>query len=233
MPEKAAPIVHLVGKDDALRQFARCTSCGRPMSEPMARGRSLEGERVMAVVDVVVPCYQYGRYLRACVSSVLSQDIQQLRVLIIDNASTDDSLEVARELAAEDSRVQVAAHETNLGHLASFNEGIDWASSDYFMVLCADDLLAPGCLSRAVSIMEQCPAVNLTFGRALWIHGDGVAPHVDPCVGDAKWRIVTGRELLKRVCRAGGRHGIEWAYCGGQNLRPEARRLLPPGPAPY
>src|SRR4051794_15159199 len=60
-----------------------------------------EGVRFpMASIDVVIPCYQYGRYLRDCVRSVLDQDVEQLRVLIIDNASTDGSAEIARQLAA-------------------------------------------------------------------------------------------------------------------------------------
>jgi len=95
----------------------------------------------MATVDVAVPCYQYGDYLRGCVASVLSQDVSDLRIAIIDNASTDDSLRVARQLAAEDRRVEVIAHSTNLGQHASFNEAVDWAKSKYFMLLCADDLL--------------------------------------------------------------------------------------------
>jgi glycosyltransferase involved in cell wall biosynthesis len=68
----------------------------------------------VASVDVVVPSYQYGRYLRDCVRSVLTQDVSDLRVLIIDNASTDDSVEVARRLAAEDDRVEVVARPRNL-----------------------------------------------------------------------------------------------------------------------
>jgi glycosyltransferase involved in cell wall biosynthesis len=57
----------------------------------------------MGSIDVVIPCFQYGRFLRDSVGSVLSQDVDALRVLIIDNASTDDSLDVARRLAAEDN----------------------------------------------------------------------------------------------------------------------------------
>ena len=162
----------------------------------------------MARVDVSVPCYQYGRYLRTCVGSVLSQGVQDLRVLIIDNASTDNSLEVARALAAADPRVQVVAHAANLGHHSSFNEGIDWASGDYFMTLCADDLLAPGCLSRAVSFMEEHPDVHLTYGETLLIHNDDPIPPIEPCAREAKWHVFSGRQLLEMVCRAGGRHGI-------------------------
>ena len=49
----------------------------------------------MAKVDIVVPCYNYGRFLAACVASVLNQSIADLRVLIIDDASTDNSVSVA------------------------------------------------------------------------------------------------------------------------------------------
>jgi glycosyltransferase involved in cell wall biosynthesis len=162
----------------------------------------------MRAIDVVVPNYQYGRYLGHCITSVLRQDIDRLRLLIIDNASTDDSLEVAQQLARSDPRVQVVAHSSNLGHHASFNEGIDWASSDYFMLLCADDLLVPGCLSRAVAFMEAHPDVHLTFGRAARIQSDDSVPDV-PAFQEASWHVMPGAELVEVVCRAGGRYSID------------------------
>lgn len=105
-------------------------------------------ERQVASIDIVVPCYQYARFLRDCVTSVLTQDIQNLRVLVIDDASNDNSAEIAAQLASEDPRVEVSIHRSNRGHIATYNEGIDWASSDYFLLLSADDLLAPGSSAR-------------------------------------------------------------------------------------
>jgi glycosyltransferase involved in cell wall biosynthesis len=157
----------------------------------------------MASVDVVVPCYQYGRFLRGCVTSVLQQGIQDLRVLIIDNASTDTTSDVARALAAEDCRVDVVTHATNLGHLASFNEGIDWATADYFMILCADDALAPGALARAVAVMERHPKVNLTFGREFILSTEANQPTLDLKVAGCEWQLIEGNALLERLCSAG------------------------------
>jgi glycosyltransferase involved in cell wall biosynthesis len=155
----------------------------------------------MASVDVVIPCYQYGRFLRECVGSVLSQGVTDLRILIIDNASTDDSVEVARELAAQDSRIEVIAHRTNVGATASYNKGIQWASADYFVLLDADDLLAPGCLARALPVMEASGDVSFTYGIEAFQYPDGTM-QVHPLHSEqAEWEVKPGREFIADVCR--------------------------------
>jgi glycosyltransferase involved in cell wall biosynthesis len=64
-------------------------------------------------IDIVVPCYNYGRYLRSCVRSILDQSGVVLRVLIIDDASSDETADVGRALAKEDSRVTFWSHSVN------------------------------------------------------------------------------------------------------------------------
>jgi glycosyltransferase involved in cell wall biosynthesis len=123
----------------------------------------------MAKVDVVVPCYNYGRFLEACVESILLQSIKDIRVLIIDDASSDDSIVVAKKLARSDSRVSVTFHSQNQGHIETYNEGIAWASADYFLLLSADDLLVDGALQRATEVMDENPDIGLTYGECkLW-----------------------------------------------------------------
>lgn len=157
----------------------------------------------MASVDVAIPCYQYGRFLRECVASVLNQDVD-VRVLIIDNASTDDTLEVAMRLAVEDSRVAVQAHRTNLGPHAAYNAGIAWASADYFLVLDADDLLAPGCLSRAVAIMESDRGISFTHGAEIRFHGG--EPHHEDRSPVGNWQVSSGAEFIETICHTPVNH---------------------------
>ncbi|HEY5931021.1 MAG TPA: glycosyltransferase family A protein, partial [Burkholderiales bacterium] len=153
----------------------------------------------MPSVDIAIPCYQYGRFLRACVASVLSQGIEDVRILIIDNASTDDSVAIARDLAREDARVSVVARPKNIGPHASFNEGVDWARSDYFMVLCADDLLAPGSLRRAVSVMEEDRSIAFAYGTD--VHAaEGEMP-ATATAEPAGWRIDDGLPFIEARCR--------------------------------
>lgn len=156
----------------------------------------------MPKVDILVPCYNYGRYLRACVSSILDQSVQDLRVLIIDDFSTDDTAAVANELAQADHRVSVVSHAENWGHIRTYNEGIAWASADYFMLLSADDLLMPGALRRAIAVLDEHPDVVLTYGG--WIGWNGVSPIPDVGnQGDCVWSRREGIELIREFCSSG------------------------------
>ncbi|WP_113717141.1 glycosyltransferase family 2 protein [Arthrobacter dokdonensis] len=116
-------------------------------------------------VAVVVPCYNYGRFLTECVESIVNQTGVRTSVHVIDDASTDDSFVVAERLADRYEAVSVTRHETNRGHIATYNEGLSAVESDYVVLLSADDLLAPGALGRATSLMEAYPNVGLVYGH--------------------------------------------------------------------
>src|ERR1700738_5097729 len=105
----------------------------------------------MSSVSVVIPCYNYGHFLEEAVGSALTgQDGVDVRVLIIDDASPDDSAQQAHRIAAADPRVEVRVHETNKRHIATYNEGLlEWADGVYVALLSADDRLAPGAPGRA------------------------------------------------------------------------------------
>jgi hypothetical protein len=149
----------------------------------------------MSSVDVIVPCYRYGRFLRQCVESVLAQSGPAVRVLILDDESPDDTPEVASELARKDSRVVCIRHARNKGHIATYNEGLDWASANYLLLLSADDYLLPGALARSASLMDAHPEVGFTFGDAISLTGDEAVPRQDPA--EAGWQILRGLEFIE------------------------------------
>ncbi|MFN0030063.1 MAG: glycosyltransferase family 2 protein [Acidimicrobiales bacterium] len=156
----------------------------------------------MPVLDIVIPCYNYGQYLPACVRSALEQPGVEVRVLVIDDCSTDDSLAVARSLAAADPRVEVVHHAVNRGHIATYNEGlIDWSSGDYVVLLSADDLLAPGALQRACDVMEANPKVGLVYGWAPYFERNDDLP--DPRLTRRGVRRWDGIDWIAGRCRDG------------------------------
>ncbi|TCL74562.1 glycosyltransferase [Rhizobium sp. BK251] len=157
----------------------------------------------MARIDIAIPNYNYARYLRQCVDSIARQGIDDLRILIIDNASTDDSADVAREIAASDLRVELRLRPMNLGPHASFNEAIDWARSDYFVILCADDFLPDGALRRAITALDRHPDAHLAFGETLFLHSEDELPSPRSADGSADWRYISGDAFLEEFCRTG------------------------------
>lgn len=158
----------------------------------------------MSKVDVIVPCYQYGHFLQQCVESVLTQEGVELRVLIIDDASPDGTSEVAAQLAARDERVCVRRHSLNQGHIATYNEGLEWAAGDYILLLDADDVLTPGALLRSTLLMDANPEVGMTYGRARVT--EDPAREIFPAGADRASRTVGGREWIESVCETGLNH---------------------------
>jgi glycosyltransferase involved in cell wall biosynthesis len=156
----------------------------------------------MSTVDVVIPCYNYARYLRGCVNSVLSQPGVEVRVLVIDDASQDETAALGQELSAADSRVVFHRHQKNKGHIATYNEGlIDWSTADYTVLLSADDLLAPGSLGRAAAIMDADANVGLVYGSTVHFEQVTDIPKIDQRYsGFRRW---SGAEWLELRCRAG------------------------------
>lgn len=162
----------------------------------------LTNENDKPVVSVVIPCYNYARYLPQAVSSVLSQTGVNVRILIVDDASTDDSATVAASLAAQDSRVQVIEHTKNAGHIATYNEGLAAADGDYVVLLSADDMLAPGSLERSTALLETHPDVGLVYGYAMDFTAE--APEAQhKSVGKLSWSVWSGTEWIGIMCRRG------------------------------
>ena len=167
----------------------------------------------MGRIDVVVPCYGYGRFLRECVQSVLAQDVDGLRVLIIDDASPDQTPEVGRALERADARVRYRRHVANQGHIATFNEGVAWAGATYMLLLSADDYLLPGALARALALLDADPAMGLCVGDARILLADGrlKAVQVEAAMAREPGRaevVLSGHGFIEQVIHAGANNPV-------------------------
>lgn len=149
-------------------------------------------------LDAIVPCYNYGSYLARCVRSILEQPRVSVRVLILDDCSSDNTPEVGLALARTDDRVIFRRHERNHGHIATYNEGFEWASADYVLLISADDLLAPRALARAIDLMESDPGVVFVHGRQVVFRDQPILP--EPPRGDRP-STTGGLAFIEGVCR--------------------------------
>lgn len=154
----------------------------------------------LPTVSVVVPCYNYENYLTEAVLSVLSQVGTNTEVIIVDDASTDNSLSVARSLEAEHAEVLVLSNGSNRGPVQTFNYGLDHATGEYLVRLDADDLLTPGSLRRAIDVCEAHPEVGMVYGHPVHFSGSSRHSARQQVKG---WSVWHGMDWVEDRCRGG------------------------------
>ena len=113
-------------------------------------------------VSLLVPNYNYARYLPETFASIRAQDFQDYEVVISDNCSTDDSVSIIREFMGQDPRVRFQAQPSNLGMVANWNWCLQNARGEYVKYLLADDTMcSPECLGKMVALIERHPQAVL------------------------------------------------------------------------
>jgi glycosyltransferase involved in cell wall biosynthesis len=126
-------------------------------------------ERGEPLVSVVTPVYNTATYVRECIESVLNQTYGNWEYVIVDNCSSDGTLEIARSYEARDPRIRVVAADTFVGTAENANRALREmsASARYCKVLHADDWLFPECLERMVDLAEKNPNVGVVSAYRL------------------------------------------------------------------
>jgi glycosyltransferase involved in cell wall biosynthesis len=121
------------------------------------------------LVSVITPVYNGAKYLRECIDSILAQTYENWEYLIVNNCSTDESLEIAREYERKDSRIRVFENSQHLPLLPNSNAALRKMSSSakYCKVVHADDWLMPECLERMVELAEASPSVSIVSAYRL------------------------------------------------------------------
>lgn len=118
------------------------------------------------LVSIVTPVYNGGAFFRECVDSVLGQTHRNLRYVIVNNASEDDTLQIAEEYAARDPRVSVVTNDTLLPPVQNHNKAMSLVTPDaaYCKSLMADDWLYPDAVERMVAVAAAHPTVGVVCG---------------------------------------------------------------------
>lgn len=157
-------------------------------------------------VTVVIPHFNYGQYLPTAVATVLSQPSVDVDVIIVDDASTDGSAAVARELADGDPRVTLIEHPINKRHIATYNDGLAAVTGDYVALLSADDALSPGSLARSAALMQANPTVGLVYGNVRTFSNTPPVGDIAPLSWNGaheSWTVWRGEEWLALSSRRG------------------------------
>ncbi len=121
------------------------------------------------LVSVVTPVYNTEKYLAECIESVLAQTYQNWEYVIVNNCSTDRSLEIAQQYARQDDRIRIYNNEQFLSQMQNWNHAMRQISpeSKYCKVVHADDWLFPECIARMVEVAEANPSIGIVSAYRL------------------------------------------------------------------
>ncbi len=149
--------------------------------------------RRQPLVSVGIPTYNRGALLRRAIESVLSQDYDNIELVISDNASTDGTQALCEEFSRRDGRVRYYRQPTNQGLTANFRAVFKYSRGQYYKVLGDDDWIDPTYISHCVRELEAQPEVSIVYGGTKWYDNDRFVQegaYVSLLMGSGKARIL-------------------------------------------
>ena len=151
------------------------------------------------LVVVITPVFNGGKLLQGCIDSVLAQTYTRWRLIVVDNASSDESARIASDAAARDSRIQLESPAEHLGMLDNWNRAMSYTPDQavYVKQLNVDDRIRPDCLRRLVEVAQAHPGVGVV--SSYFTYGSIRLPRHD----HREVQIVRGRDAVLEVLRGG------------------------------
>jgi len=127
-----------------------------------------------ADLTVLIPNHNHARYLPRSLGAVFSQSVQPREVVVIDDASTDDSLAVLESFAQRHPTMRIVRNERNLGVVGTLNRGVGLTQGRHLLAGGADDYVLPGFFEKAMTLLDRHPSAGLCFANdAFQIGNDG------------------------------------------------------------
>ena len=163
---------------------------------------SISDSMTQPQITVALPVYNGEQYIALAIKSVLAQTFSDFELLILDNCSTDNTLDIIKTF--NDPRIRLIVNTKNLGMIGNWNLAISLAAGTYIKILSHDDLLAPGCLAEQINgfLKYQNQNIGIVTCKKRIINESGVV--VMPGFGLFGFtRVINGRRAIKKSMRAG------------------------------
>lgn len=151
------------------------------------------------LVSVVTPFHNTAPYLAQCIESVLAQSYPAFEYILVDNCSTDGSLEIAEGFARHDPRIRLVRRSQLLSQVQNYNKALEEISegSRYCKVVQADDFIFPDCLHSMVQVLERSETVGLV--SSYWLKGNELRGSGFPYPTE----LLAGKEMARLYLRTG------------------------------
>ena len=174
-------------------------------------------------LSVVLPNYNHARFLPVCFKALVAQSVPPFEIIVIDDASTDNSMEVITSFARQHPAIRVFQNERNQGVVFGMNRGVELAQGEYLHFASADDQVKPGLFEKSLRLLAAHPQAALCCTVSEWSYASsGLTWHMAAGMADqpsyfspadmvrvghkGKLAIVSHSAVMRKqaVCEVGG-----------------------------
>jgi len=139
------------------------------------------------IISVVIPSYNYAKYISRCIKSALDQPCENFEVIVVDDGSIDNTREVVNDIINSASKNQLKyIYQENQGVSIARNTGVAHSSGEYIWFLDSDDFLLPNAFQDVLAFIAKNPELEMIYGgyRANYVNGTEIDRHPSPLSGD-------------------------------------------------
>ena len=123
------------------------------------------------LVSVCIPAYNNAGYIKDTIDSILNQTYKNIELIIVDDCSTDNTVEVIESVS--DERIKLFHNDTNLGMTGNWNRCLELAQGEFIKLICADDMIDENAIEKEAQAMEKCPTASLVESDTRLVDIDG------------------------------------------------------------
>lgn len=121
------------------------------------------------LISVIIPIYNLEQYLKNCIESIIAQTYRNLEIILVDDCSTDSSIDICQEYKKKDERIQIVEKTKNEGAGAARNAGINIAKGSYIMFVDGDDFIAKNCIEELLKVLIKSKGdISICLGRMVY-----------------------------------------------------------------
>lgn len=132
----------------------------------------------LPLISVVIPVYNHEKFIAQSLESVISQTYSNLQILVSDDKSSDNSLNIIEQYAAKDKRIEILRHDTNLGICGNFNSLFDAVKGEFVAFFSGDDVMSANKLMLQYELLSKTTGAVVVHHNAQIIDGNGVVKYM-------------------------------------------------------
>ncbi len=154
-------------------------------------------------LSVILPNYNHAEFLPRCIEAFLNQSFLDFELIVVDDASTDNSYDILQAYDRKDSRIRLYRNLENQGVASTLNRALSYCRGEYLHGAASDDYVLPGYFEACLKMFGEHPEAGICLGKTRCVNDKGMVVSVVP--GDwAETRVyLTPKELARRMTNCG------------------------------